>query len=76
MDPEASVFYEEKSEELAETISQLPPIHQHVLTLRFINGLSPTETAEVLERSAGAVRVMQHRALKALHALLVARQGN
>jgi len=76
MDLEAIISTEEKASELAQTMSQLSPIHQHVLTLRFINGLSPNETAEVLERSAGAVRVMQHRALKALHALLVARQGN
>lgn len=76
MDLEATISIEEKAAELAQTIGQLSPIHQHVLTLRFINGLSPTETAEVLERSAGAVRVMQHRALKALRALLVARQGN
>lgn len=76
MDLEATISTAEKAAELAQTMGQLSPIHQHVLTLRFINGLSPTETAEVLERSAGAVRVMQHRALKALHALLVARQGN
>jgi RNA polymerase sigma-70 factor (ECF subfamily) len=40
--------------------------YQSVLTLRFIGELSPEETAKVMDRSVGAVRVLQHRALAAL----------
>lgn len=40
--------------------------YQTVLTLRFISELSPEETAKVMKRSVGAVRVLQHRALIAL----------
>ena len=47
-------------------LSRLRPDYRSVLTLRFINELSPEETAQVLERSVGAVRVLQHRALTAL----------
>jgi RNA polymerase sigma-70 factor (ECF subfamily) len=41
-----------------------------VLTLRFLGGLSPEETAATLQRSNGAVRVLQHRALAALRSAL------
>jgi RNA polymerase sigma-70 factor, ECF subfamily len=40
--------------------------YQSVLTLRFISELSPEETAQVMNRSVGAIRVLQHRALAAL----------
>jgi DNA-directed RNA polymerase specialized sigma24 family protein len=36
------------------------------LVLRFLNDLSPNETAQVMNRSTGAVRVLQHRAIVAL----------
>jgi DNA-directed RNA polymerase specialized sigma24 family protein len=34
--------------------------------LRFISELSPEETAQIMQRSVGAIRVLQHRALYAL----------
>ncbi len=40
--------------------------YRSVLTLRFISELSPEETAQAMERSVGAIRVLQHRALAAL----------
>ena len=40
--------------------------YQDILNLRFINGLSHAEAAQALDRSIGAVRVLQHRALQAL----------
>jgi RNA polymerase sigma-70 factor, ECF subfamily len=47
-------------------LSTLRPDYQSVLTLRFIGELSPDETALAMNRSVGAVRVLQHRALAAL----------
>lgn len=47
-------------------LGQLRPDYQSVLTLRFFGELSPEETAQVMNRSVGAVRVLQHRALMAL----------
>jgi RNA polymerase sigma-70 factor (ECF subfamily) len=47
-------------------LSKLRSDYQSVLTLRFISGLSPEETAQVMERSVGAIRVLQHRALSVL----------
>lgn len=68
--PEEQAINREKAELIASVINQLAPLQQHVLILRFINGFNTEETAEVLERSVGAVRVIQHRALKAMQALL------
>jgi RNA polymerase sigma-70 factor (ECF subfamily) len=47
-------------------LSKLRPDYRMVLTLRFISELTPHETALVMERSVGAVRVLQYRALAAL----------
>lgn len=47
-------------------LTTLRPDYQSVLTLRFISELSPEETAQVMKRSVGAIRVLQHRALTAL----------
>jgi RNA polymerase sigma-70 factor (ECF subfamily) len=47
-------------------LSKLSTDYRMVLTLRFINELSPEETALVMNRSSGAIRVLQHRALSAL----------
>ncbi len=68
--PEDRLDWRETIESVAHALTQLAPIHQQVLTLRFISGLSHAETARVLERSEEAVRVLQHRALTALRELL------
>jgi RNA polymerase sigma-70 factor (ECF subfamily) len=47
-------------------LKRLKKEYQNILTLRFINGLSHAEAAAALDRSIGAVRVLQHRALQAL----------
>ena len=69
--PEEQLINKEKVDLMANAIHQLAPLQQHVLILRFINGFSTEETADIVERSAGAVRVIQHRALKAMQALLL-----
>lgn len=40
--------------------------YRQVLLLRFISGLTPAETAQVMQRSEVSTRVLQHRALRAL----------
>lgn len=47
-------------------LGRLPADRRQVLVLRFVDGLSTAEIGEVLGRSAGAVRVLQHRALRDL----------
>lgn len=55
---------------LRHLLDQLRTDYRTVLVLRFLSDLSVTETARVMDRTAGAVRVLQHRALAALRALL------
>jgi RNA polymerase sigma-70 factor (ECF subfamily) len=51
---------------ILKVLGNLRPDYQSVLTLRFISELSPEETAQIMQRSVGAIRVLQHRALFAL----------
>jgi len=57
--------------EIHHLLNQLREDYRTVLTLRFISGLSPEETANSMGKSTGAVRVLQHRALAALRKLMV-----
>lgn len=47
-------------------LRRLSTDYQNILTLRFMQDMSYGEVAYILDKSEGAVRVMQHRALKAL----------
>jgi RNA polymerase sigma-70 factor (ECF subfamily) len=47
-------------------IRSLPPDQAEVVFLRVVGGLSVEHVAEVMGRSCGSVRVLQHRALKRL----------
>ena len=51
-------------------IRRLTPEQQHVLALRFGEGLTARETARVMRKSTGAVEALQRRALAALRRLL------
>jgi RNA polymerase sigma-70 factor (ECF subfamily) len=51
---------------LKKALAQLTEDQQHVIALRFGQGMSLAETAEILGRSVGAVKALQHRALAAL----------
>lgn len=55
---------------LAALLAQLPADYQQVLLLRIFEGLSAEEVAERMERTAGAVRMLQLRALTALRDLM------
>ncbi|GAB4448122.1 MAG: sigma-70 family RNA polymerase sigma factor [Anaerolineae bacterium] len=51
---------------LKKAVLQLTEEQQHVVALRFGQGLSLAETAQLLERSVGSVKALQHRALASL----------
>ena len=55
---------------MAGLMATLAPLAQEILRLRIAVGLSAEETAEVLNMTAGAVRVAQHRALQRLRATI------
>ncbi len=68
--PEAAALQRESSARLAKAVGQLDPLYQEVLALRFVSGLSHAETAQIIGRNEGGVRVIQHRALVLLRELL------
>ena len=56
--------------EVQQAMVHLSPAQQEVVALRFAGGLSSAEVAQVMGRSNGAVRELQHAALKSLRRLL------
>jgi len=51
---------------LKQAMHQLTEEQQHVITLRFGQGMSLAETAMLMDKSVGAVKALQHRALASL----------
>ncbi len=51
-------------ETVVKALDRLTEDEQNIVILRFIEGFSNKEVADTLEKSDGAVRVAQHRALK------------
>lgn len=70
VEPEKAVEQTFENLDLRNTIAQLREDYRNVVILRFLSGLSPEETAQVMQRSVGAVRVLQHRALSMLRDLM------
>ncbi len=69
-DPSRIVSDGLEHEEIRLLLNELRDEYKTVLVLRFLGDLSPDETAEVMGKSSGAVRVLQHRALAALRKLM------
>jgi len=62
--------------ELSNGIKQLKEIEQDVLIMRFVEELSIKETAEAIEKSEGAVKLIQHRAINNLKKLVGKNERN
>jgi RNA polymerase sigma-70 factor (ECF subfamily) len=69
-DPGDTMVASLEQQEVRLVLEQLREDYRTVLVLRFVSDLSPDEIAQVMGRSAGAVRVLQHRALAAMKDLL------
>ena len=70
-DPASALAATEDARRLRRALSMLSDDRRQVLVLRFVDGLSAREIGAVLDRSEGAVRVLQHRALRELEAILI-----
>ena len=68
--PEGAVLALLTNEALLEALSELPTEQRECLVMRFLQGLSIAETAEVLGRSAGAVKQLQLRGVRNLAKVL------
>lgn len=74
--PEREAVARERAAVVHEALSRLEPVQQQVLSLRFLADLSHTETARIIGKTEGAVRVIQHRALAMLRYLLAEKVGD
>ena len=57
-------------EALLACVDQLGDDQRECIVLRFLQGLSVAETAKVMNRNEGAVKALQHRAVRRLAQLL------
>lgn len=68
--PEQRVLDLTTNEELLRCVKKLNPDQQECIALRFLQGLSVAETAAIMDRNEGAVKALQHRAVRRLAQLL------
>ncbi|MCT2585670.1 RNA polymerase sigma factor [Actinophytocola gossypii] len=68
--PEQQVLAHLTRSALLECVGQLGDDQRECIVLRFLQGLSVAETARVMERGEGAVKALQHRAVRRLAQLL------
>jgi RNA polymerase sigma-70 factor (ECF subfamily) len=68
--PEGAVLDQLASAELLKCVKQLNAEQQECIVLRFLEGLSVAETASVMGKNEGAIKALQHRAVRRLATLL------
>jgi len=68
--PEQQVLDGATNEELLRYVGKLNADQQECIKLRFLQGLSVAETAAIMDRNEGAVKALQHRAVRRLAQLL------
>ncbi len=75
VDLEAVVDTILNSERVRDAIVKLKHDRRRVILMRFIDGLSYREIAAAMNKSEGAVRVIQYRALRELRGILERQQA-
>lgn len=68
--PEEEAARRIRQRQVREAIRSLTPDQQNVISLKYLEEWSNEEVARVLKKPVGAVKSIQHRALKSLHRLL------
>lgn len=69
-DPARMASLADDARRLRACVASLSEDRRQVVILRFVDGLTAREIGDVLGRSEGAIRVLQHRALRELGVLL------
>ncbi len=64
--PAENAIHQEEHQKIREILKKLSDIHREVLELKFLEGFSNAEIAEIIGKSEGNVRVIQLRALREL----------
>jgi RNA polymerase sigma-70 factor (ECF subfamily) len=68
--PELAVLTNLTNARLLEAVNSLGEEQKECIVLRFLNGLSVAETASVMGKNDGAIKALQHRAVKRLASVL------
>jgi len=68
--PEEEAAKRIRQKQVRRAIRHLTPDQQKVISLKYLEEWSNEEVAHVLQKPVGAVKSIQHRALKSLHRLL------
>lgn len=68
--PEDAVLTRLDNATLLDAVRRLNPEQQECITLRFLQGLSVTETAQIMGKNDGAIKALQYRAVRTLGRLL------
>jgi RNA polymerase sigma-70 factor (TIGR02952 family) len=68
--PEDAVVQLLTNEQLLSCVQQLGSEQQECIALRFLQGMSVSETAEIMGKKEGAIKALQHRAVRRLAGLL------
>ncbi len=68
--PEQEAISRATRAELLRCVAELGEDQRECIVLRFLQGLSVAETAEIMNRNEGAVKALQHRAVRRLAQLL------
>lgn len=74
-DPESETVSRMEEERILALTEELTPDQREVVLLRLVADLPVAEVAELMDRTPGAVKVLQHRALRALAAKLEGSEG-
>jgi RNA polymerase sigma-70 factor (ECF subfamily) len=70
--PEDSVLEHLSNEALLDAVRRLNDQQRECVTLRFLQGLSVAETADIMGKNEGAIKTLQYRAVRTLARLLPA----
>jgi RNA polymerase sigma-70 factor (ECF subfamily) len=68
--PEGAVLEALSNQALIEAVKRLGSEQQECIALRFLQGLSVAETAQIMGKNEGAIKALQYRAVRALARLL------
>ena len=68
--PEGEVLASLTNATLLEAVKQLNSEQQECIALRFLQGMSVAETAQIMGKNEGAIKALQYRAVKSLSRLL------
>ena len=67
---EERIVHMEEAKRIRDALWLLTPLQRQIIVLRFLEGLSNEEVARCVERTVGAVKALQHRALNSLRRVL------